>query len=122
MKRLLPLLLLALLGLIAWLSLSPPQAWLERVRRVEVTPAEGQRLVAAYGCLDCHRIAGRGALKAPSLDGISRRLAGAEGELVRLWITDPKRINERTAMPRFRLSNSELEAILLYLASVDPQR
>ncbi|MCX7853386.1 MAG: cytochrome c [Caldilineales bacterium] len=122
MKRLLPLLLLALLGPIAWLTLSPPQAWLDRVRRVEVTPAEGQRLVETYGCLDCHRIAGRGALKAPSLDGISQRLEGAEGEQVRRWIMNPKRIKKDTAMPRFRLSNTELEAILLYLASVDPQR
>lgn len=122
MKRVIAILLLALVVLAAWLVLSQPRGWLNLTRAVEVTPAEGQRLVAEHGCLDCHRIGQQGALKAPGLNGISRRLEGAEGELVRRWITDPRSIDRSTAMPRFRLSDSELEAILLYLASIDPQR
>lgn len=122
MKRVIAILLLALVVLAAWLVLSPPRGWLNLTRTAEVTPEVGQQLVAEHGCLGCHRIGQQGALKAPGLNGISRRLDGDEGELVRRWITNPKSIERSTAMPRFRLSDSELEAILVYLASVDPQQ
>jgi mono/diheme cytochrome c family protein len=108
--------------LAAWLLLSPPRAWLNLTRTVEVTPAVGQKLAAEHGCLSCHRIGAQGALKAPGLNGISQRLAGAEGDQVRLWITNPRAIDRSTAMPRFRLSDSEIDAILVYLASIDPQQ
>lgn len=122
MKRIVIVVLLALLVLAAWLLLSPPRAWLNLTRSVEVTPTVGQQLVAEHGCLGCHRIGDQGALKAPGLNGISQRLAGSAGDQLRQWITNPTAIERSTAMPRFRLSDSEVEAILVYLASIDLQQ
>lgn len=105
--------------LAAWLLLSPPRFWLNLTKSVEPTAATGAQLVEQYECRNCHRIAGQGAIKAPSLDGITPRSGDPVQVTLRLWLRDPQAVKGDTAMPHFRLSDSEIEAILAYLIEND---
>ncbi|GIV76930.1 cytochrome c [Litorilinea aerophila] len=108
---------LVVLALIVWLALHPPRFWLNFTKQVAMTPEVGARLVEEYGCRDCHRIGGVGALKAPALDPVVLHHREDDPALVtlRLWLRNPKAVRPNTAMPNFHLSDSEIEAILLYL-------
>lgn len=121
-KRLALFAALILLGVAGWLFISPPRFWLNLTKSVEPTAATGARLVEQYECRDCHRIAGRGALKAPSLDGVTLRSDDPLHVTLRLWLRNPRAIKGDTAMPNFHLSDSEIEAILLYLIETDQNR
>ncbi len=112
MKRVFPfVLLLIVLGI---LFVRP--RWLMNItKRVEVSPASGAALVEKYGCRQCHRIEQRGALKAPSLDGVVERM---DRTTLRLWLENPRKVKANTAMPDFKLSESEINAIIQYLATL----
>lgn len=105
--------------LITWFLLSPPRFWLNMTKAVAPTAEAGAQLVEQYECRTCHRIAGEGALKAPSLDGITLRSDDPVHVTLRLWLRDPGAVKGDTAMPNFRLSDSEIEAILAYLIETD---
>jgi mono/diheme cytochrome c family protein len=105
-----PIVLLA-----GWLLLSPPRFLLNWTKPVQPTAAIGAQLVEQYECRSCHKIAGEGALKAPSLDGSAKSEIDREQVTLRLWLSDPSAVKRDTAMPNFRLSDSEIEAILAYL-------
>jgi mono/diheme cytochrome c family protein len=107
------------LSVIAWFALSPPRLWLNLVKQVEPTAAVGAQLVEKYNCRSCHQIAGKGALKAPNLASITQRVNDPAQVTLRLWLQNPRAINGNTAMPNFRFSDSEIEAILYYLHEVD---
>ena len=104
---------------LTWFVLAPPRFWLNTTKAVEPTAAVGAQLVEKYECQSCHKIAGEGALKAPNLDGITRRSNDPVQVTLRLWLRDPRAIKGDTAMPDFRLSDSEIAAILAYLSEVD---
>lgn len=108
---------LVLVILVLWLLLNPPHFWLNLTAEVEPTVLVGAQLVEQNNCRGCHRMGGRGALTAPGLDEVVRRQQEQDPALVilRLWLRDPKSIKPNTAMPAFRLSDSQIEAILLYL-------
>ncbi|HAJ34850.1 MAG TPA: hypothetical protein DCL15_04035 [Chloroflexi bacterium] len=108
--------------LVAWFVLAPPRFWLNMTKAVEPTAATGAQLVEQYECRNCHRIAGQGALKAPSLDGITLRSDDPVHVTLRLWLRDPRAVKGDTAMPNFRLSDSEIEAILAYLIEIDQSK
>jgi mono/diheme cytochrome c family protein len=105
--------------LIAWFVLAPPRFWLNMTKAVAPTAATGAQLVDKYECRNCHRIAGTGALKAPSLDGVTLRSDDPVQVTLRLWLRDPCAVKGDTAMPNFHLADSEIEAILAYLSEVD---
>ncbi|PWH20011.1 MAG: hypothetical protein DDG59_01450 [Anaerolineae bacterium] len=92
-----------------------PRWFLNLTKRVEISPASGAALVEKYNCRQCHQIDGKGALKAPSLDGIAQRL---DQETLRLWLANPRKIKANTAMPNFSLSDSEIDAIIEYLTQL----
>lgn len=110
------------LGITAWLMLWPPRLWTNLMKQVEPTAAVGAQLVEQYECRSCHRIGGEGALKAPNLAGITQRATDPAQVTLRLWLQNPRAINSNTAMPNFRLSDSEIDAILRYLNEVDQQK
>jgi mono/diheme cytochrome c family protein len=118
-KRIALLIGILVVLLVAWLVLAPPRVWLNLTKAVEPTAAVGAQLVEKYECQSCHKIAGEGALKAPSLDGITLRSDDPVHVTLRLWLRDPRAVKGDTAMPDFRLSDSEIEAILAYLSEVD---
>lgn len=118
-KRLAILIGVLVVLLIAWFALAPPRFWLNMTKSVEPTAATGAQLVEQYACRSCHRIAGQGVLKAPNLDGITLRSNDPVHVTLRLWLRDPRAVKGDTAMPNFRLSDSEIEAILAYLIEID---
>lgn len=113
------LLLFLLIAVVAWFYFNPPRFWLNLTKQVEPTAAVGAELVEAYDCRSCHRIAGQGALKAPALDGIIPHSDDPAQVTTRLWLRNPKAVRADTAMPNFHLSDSEIDAILIYLAVVN---
>jgi cytochrome c2 len=104
--------------LLLWLWLAPPQVWLNWTKQVDLRDplATGKALVEQYKCQDCHRILDEGALKAPDLSGVTRRLSDQELEL---WLKDPNSVKKNTAMPDFRLSDTEVTALIAYLRASD---
>lgn len=78
--------------------------------------ATGAQLVKKYDCRQCHQIDGEGALKAPNLANVTERKDEAT---LRRWLSNPKTVKGNTAMPNFHLSDSEITAILEYLAQID---
>lgn len=117
MRRFLLPLLLAVLLIVVWFVVSPPRFWLNMARSVEPTAAVGEQLIEENDCRGCHRIGGEGALKGPDLDDVILRQREADPAQVtlRLWLRNPKAVKPNTAMPNFHLSDSEIEAVLLYL-------
>lgn len=106
------------IALLLWLWLAPPQVWLNWTKRVDLSDpvASGEALVERYNCRDCHRIQGEGALKAPDLAGITQRLSDQQ---LKLWLLNPNAVKENTAMPDFRLSDTEVAALIAYLRASD---
>ena len=121
MRRFIPLAVLIIVIIIIWFLLAPPRFWLNMTKSVEPTAQVGEQLVAQYGCRGCHRIGGEGALKAPDLTGITQRVTDPALVPLRLWLQNPKGVKPNTAMPNFHLSDSQIEAILLYLTELDKQ-
>ncbi len=121
MRRFTPLAIVLVIGIILWFVLAPPRFWLNMTKSVTPSAATGEQLVVEYNCRQCHRIGGEGALKAPDLTGITQRAGDPALVDLRLWLRNPKAVKPNTAMPNFHLSDSEIEAILLYLTALDSQ-
>jgi mono/diheme cytochrome c family protein len=109
---------LALAVLALRLLLAPPRWWLTLTKPVDLSdPATaGAQVVEKYDCRSCHRIDGRGSLKAPDLAGVTERLDNVS---LWLWLGNPKAVKGNTAMPNFHLSDAEIEAILAYLRALE---
>lgn len=112
---------LALIIGLGWLFFNPPRFWLNLTKSVDPIPDVGAQLVVQYDCRSCHQIGREGALKAPNLNGITQRIGDPAQVTLRLWLQNPRTIKGNTAMPNFYLSDSEIEAIVVYLAQLDRQ-
>ncbi|NQV82990.1 MAG: cytochrome c [Rhodospirillales bacterium] len=96
----------------------PPRWWLNMTKPVDLSDpvAAGKGLVEGYDCRNCHFIGEAGKSKGPALTGVSERLDAVS---LRLWLREPGSVKGDTSMPNFRLSDSEIEAIIAYLAALD---
>lgn len=112
---------LVLIIVLAWFVFAPPRFWLNLTKQVEPTPETGAQLIVQYDCRSCHQIGGTGALKAPKLQGVAQRASDPAQVMLRRWLQNPKAVKGNTAMPNFHLSDSEIEAIVVYLAQLDSQ-
>ncbi len=112
------LIAVGVLLLLAWLWLAPPRFVLNLVKRVDLSDpvAAGAALVEKYGCRDCHRIGGQGASLAPNLAGVTKR---HDRSALQAWLRNPRAVKSNAAMPNFRLSDMEIDAILAYLQYLD---
>lgn len=110
-----------LLVISLWFALSPPRFWINISKRVDLSEPvrTGEVLVNRYECRNCHVIGDSGGWIAPSLAGVTETM---EEETLRAWLRDPSSVEGPTAMPDFNLSDSEIEAIITYLESVDATR
>lgn len=108
------------LGTLAWLLIAPPRFWLNLTKHVDLTNpvTAGEELVHNYDCRSCHRIDAQGALMAPDLNGVTIHV---DRETLIKWLEAPRSIRSGTAMPNFKLSDSEITAIIAYLESLDNQ-
>jgi len=111
---------LLLAAVIVYVVMRPPRFWLNMTKQVEPSVVVGAALVEEYDCRDCHKIEGAGALKAPNLDGLVPRQMASDPALVstHLWLRNPRAVKGSTAMPNFHLSDSEIDAIIVYLATL----
>ncbi len=111
--------LIAALAFVIWFAVAPPRWWLNLTKTVDLTDpaATGKTLVEKYGCRRCHQIHGSGKFTAPNLAGVTQRLDAIS---LRLWLQNPRAIKWRTVMPKYNLSDSEIEAIIAYLSSPKP--
>lgn len=102
----------------SWLLIVPPRWWLNLTKPVDLSnPVQaGRALVEKYNCRSCHRIDGWGQALAPDLYGVTRR---RDANSIRVWLRNPPGIKPNTPMPNFRLSDSEIEAIVVYLQDLD---
>jgi len=100
-----------------WFYFSPPRWWLNWIKDVDLSKpvTTGSALVEKYECRSCHRIEGRGKFLGPKLDTVTERLDNVS---LRIWLQNPRAIKWRTSMPNFDLSDSEIEAIVSYIHSV----
>lgn len=115
------LIFVLLIAVIIWQAFSPARILINVLKRVDLSnpAAMGEQLVLKYNCRKCHRIAGEGALKAMDLSGVTLRLSQSE---LQQWLGNPCSIENRTAMPDFRLSDSEITAIIAYLQKLDAEK
>lgn len=81
----------------------------------------GQELFVKQGCWGCHRLADLSfGERGPDLSDAAARLSGDD---IHRAIEDPSANPSSTTMPRFRLSDDELNVLVTFLmAQVDPDR
>jgi cytochrome c oxidase subunit 2 len=89
---------------------------------------KGKEVFLAQSCINCHRVRGttaRGTFGPDLTHLMSRdRLASGmiendrEGKNLRDWIADPQKIKQGCLMPAFGLSESDLNSVVRYLASL----
>jgi len=72
----------------------------------------GKMLVERKGCLSCHSLLGRGGKMGPPLQSI---VSWSDAERMTKYIGNPKSVNPRSIMPKVRLKEAEIEAIVEYL-------
>ncbi|RMG81604.1 MAG: cytochrome c [Chloroflexi bacterium] len=101
-----------------WLVTHPPRFVLNWLKPVDLTnPVQtGEQLVSDYNCRRCHTIGGTGAIKAPDLENVTNRLTVEE---IRAVLINPSAERANSPMPNFFLSDSEIVAIIAYLAQLD---
>src|SRR5581483_9499211 len=87
----------------------------------------GKAAISNFGCGSCHTIpgiAGAEGRVGPPLQGIAGRmyiggvLTNTPENLMR-WIRDPKKIDEKTAMPVIGISESDAKDIAAYLYTLN---
>ena len=77
--------------------------------------AKGKKLVAASGCMGCHKIGGKGGTTGPDLSHEGAKAKPAE---IAAQIKNPKAKNPKSVMPASSHPGQEIAAMAAYLASL----
>jgi len=89
---------------------------LRALPRVDPAVAKGQAVFARFGCNGCHRIHGEGGAVGPDLS-----LVG-DARPERVWhvkhFRDPQAVSPGSIMPKFPLSEQELNDLTSYMLSL----
>ena len=85
------------------------------MHNVSATAEVGAQLVEEHQCQNCHRINGSGSLVGPDLDNI---LSYEDPRVMRMWLQDPKAMKSNPVMPNFHLSDTEIDALIIYVESI----
>lgn len=108
------------------------EAWLAAQRRPGRAPASnalagrGEQLFGQLACANCHSIAGTAFVgqAAPDLTNFGARQTIATGVLandpanLKRFLANPQAVKPGVQMPNFRLSDSDLDALVAYLESL----
>ncbi len=86
------------------------------VPKTDPSIIRGQELVAKYGCKTCHRIHGEGAAIAPDLSFVADRRPEREWHLKHF--RDPASVSPGSFMPKFPLSDHELNDLTNYMLTL----
>lgn len=65
-------------------------------------------------CMGCHKLAGKGGVVGPALDGVGRRLDAA---FLKKWIHDPQAVKKGTAMPKLPLTDAQIDSVVVFLGN-----
>jgi sulfur oxidation c-type cytochrome SoxX len=76
-------------------------------------PERGGQVFRRSRCVTCHEVSGRGGTLGPALTGVGSKTSR---EWLFGWISDPSRMQPRTLMPRFRLTEEEVGDLAAYLS------
>lgn len=71
-------------------------------------------LIERKGCLTCHSLNGKGGKMGPPMQSIA---SWSDAARMTKYITDPKSVNPGSIMPKPRLKEAEIAAIVEYLMS-----
>ena len=86
------------------------------VPRVDPAVIRGEQLAAKYQCTACHRIHGEGAAVAPDLSFVADRRPEREWHL--RHFRDPQSVSPGSFMPKFPLTDQELQDLASYMLSL----
>ncbi len=86
------------------------------VKRADPSVAHGQGLYTQFGCAGCHRIHGEGGALAPDLSFIGDVRPDREWHVKHL--RDPQSVSPGTIMPKFPLTEPELNDLTSYMLSL----
>lgn len=86
------------------------------VKRVEPGVAHGQALFAQFGCAGCHRIHGTGGAVGPDLSYVGDERPDRGWHL--RHFRDPQSVSPGSFMPKFPLTDQELQDLTSYMLSL----
>lgn len=95
------------------LKLTPENA--DALASAPAPAVKGAQIFVDRGCLMCHMVNGVGAKFGPPLNGVAKRHTK---EWVEKHFADPQALSPGSAMPAFKFSAAEMEAIVSYLFSL----
>lgn len=81
----------------------------------EAAIARGKKLFVDQGCYGCHAIAKLGTPIGPDLSHVGRKYPEAS---LAQWLRDPASQKPTAHMPKLELTESEVQALAAYLASL----
>jgi cytochrome c oxidase subunit 2 len=103
------------------------QAWVQSQRQpAGDAQSAGRRVFEATACVNCHAVEGTVAkgVFGPDLTHLMSRQTIASGaaennrENLRLWIQNPDTIKPGSRMPAMKLSDTDLDAVVIYLQTL----
>ncbi|MFI5246986.1 MAG: cytochrome b N-terminal domain-containing protein [Nitrospirales bacterium] len=86
------------------------------VKRIDPGLAHGKALYAQFGCAGCHRIHGEGGALAPDLSYVGDARSDREWHLKHFH--DPQSVSPGSIMPKFPLTEPELQDLTSYMLSL----
>ena len=86
------------------------------LKRVDPGIAHGQALVASLGCTGCHRIHGTGGAVGPDLSFVGDQRPDREWHLKHF--RDPQSVSPGSIMPKFPLTDQELQDLTSYILTL----
>jgi ubiquinol-cytochrome c reductase cytochrome b subunit len=86
------------------------------VRKTDPAVARGQALVAKFGCTACHRIHGEGGAIGPDLSYVGDTRPDRDWHL--RHFRDPKSVSPASIMPKFPLTDQQLNDLTSYMLSL----
>lgn len=89
------------------------------VPRVDPAVAHGKEIYAKYGCSGCHRIHGEGGAVGPDLSYVGELRPEREWHL--RHFRDPQSVSPGSIMPKFPLTEQELNDLTSYMLSLKRQ-
>lgn len=90
------------------------------VPRVDPSVAQGKALYAELGCAGCHRIHGEGGAVGPDLSFVGDTRPERDWHL--LHFRDPQSVSPGSIMPKFPLTDEQLNALTEYMLSLRQTR
>lgn len=79
------------------------------------TSTDARPVFFVQTCTACHAVDGQGGNIGPSLDGVGERF---DEEYLGRWLRDPASVRPGTTMPQLGLSDSQVQELVTYLATL----